>query len=58
MKVQFTQEELAQALTEYARTYKGIEISEVYLGCNFADDYDPPEIEEIYATADFKIIPQ
>ena len=60
MKIQFTAEEIAQALKEYCRTYQGLELDKVELNvsASFSDEYgNYPEHDNVWATADFKIIP-
>jgi hypothetical protein len=59
MKIQFTNEEIVQALTEYCATYKSLKLGNVSLGVNDEDrgEYRGPDHEDFYALADFEIIP-
>jgi len=60
MKIQFTAEEITQALTEYCSTYKSLKLSKIELGVDghYVNEFgDGPEQENFWATADFEIMP-
>lgn len=57
MKIQFTAEEIAQALKEYCHIYKSLRLSNITLAVALNIYGDDPDQDDFWATADFEIIP-